>query len=112
FGCDVATLVGAGGTDFASDRKMASTLGSELGPEAPVVVVAEAWEAPDEALLRFLRDVRAAVAPRQPIVVGLVGAADEDGWSPAAEADVQTWQDRLATLEDPFLGFERLEPVP
>lgn len=112
FGCEVAEVVRAGGLDFASDQRAASSVGDGRAPEGgPVVIVAEAWEAPDRALLRFLRDVRAATAPRRPIVVGLVGAANEQGWSAPSEDDAQTWRDRVATLEDPFIGIESLEPT-
>jgi hypothetical protein len=44
-------------------------------------------------------------------VVGLVGVATRDGWSAPSALDAQVWRERVASLEDPFLGVEPLEPA-
>jgi hypothetical protein len=79
---------------------------------APIVVLAEAWEAPDKATLRFLKGVRGAVGERRPIAVGLLQQDPARQLRVPSTEDVQTWRDRLSTLEDPYLGVEPLEPSP
>ena len=81
----------------------------------PVVVVAEAFEAPDKAARRFLSQLRAALGPRRLVLVLLVGAAaggPERGGArssrPPRDADVRVWRDVLAALEDPYLTVEPL----
>lgn len=95
--------------DFAAESEAHAQLARQ---EGPVLVVAEAWEAPDKAIRRFLRDLRAAVGARRPLVVGLVGEADGVAWPPPAPENVRLWREHLAALEDPYLGVEPLEGLP
>jgi hypothetical protein len=43
------------------------------------------------------------------VLVLLVDEAGGAGWAPATPADVSVWRDRLALLEDNYLGVEPLE---
>ncbi|BDG03013.1 hypothetical protein AMOR_20090 [Anaeromyxobacter oryzae] len=76
----------------------------------PVVLVAEAFEAPDRAALRLLTDLRRALGPRRHLVVLLVDAVRGLPRPPRA-ADVRTWRDVLARLADPFLAVEPLRGI-
>jgi hypothetical protein len=96
----VAAVASAGGRE-ASDWRGA------LDAAEPVVVVAEGFEAPDRAALRFLRDLRGAAGPRHQVLVVLVDAA-EGAVRGAPEAEVAIWRDGLARLEDPYLFVEAL----
>jgi hypothetical protein len=71
------------------------------------VVVAEGFEAPDRAALRFLRELRGAAGPRHQVLVVLVDAAG-GAVRGAPEAEVAIWRDGLARLEDPYLFVEAL----
>jgi hypothetical protein len=77
----------------------------------PVVVVAEAFEAPDRAALRLLSDLRRSLGPRRHLLVLLVEWARGGPRAPR-EAEVRTWQEWLGRLEDPFLAVEPLRVTP
>lgn len=77
----------------------------------PVVVVAEAFEAPDGGAVRLLRDLRRALGPQRHLLVVLVDPS-RDGPARPVEGEVRTWRDGLARLEDPFLAVEPLGETP
>jgi len=90
-----------------------------LGPRPrrrPVVVLAEPFEAPDRALARFLRGVRAATSPSTDVRVLLAAPPGADAPPAAGEAaplpsDVEAWRNALRALGDPYLRLE-LEDSP
>ena len=106
FGYRTAMLVEAGGLDVAEDE---TSRAEAAALEDPVVLVAEAWEAPDKGLRRYLTALRSAVGADRPIYVALVGEAGQSGFEAADPEDIAIWRDRLALLEDPYLGVEPLE---
>jgi hypothetical protein len=103
-GCAVARSGSAGGKEHEEDRGGLSALAD--GAQA-VVVVAEAFEAPDRGVRRLLSELRAAVGPRRPLVVLLVDAG-AGAPRPPARDDVVIWREGLAALEDPWLAVEPL----
>jgi hypothetical protein len=72
----------------------------------PVVVLAETFEAPDRALTRFLRGVRAATSPSTDVRV-LLAAIPGSGDDTPRPADVEAWREVLGGLADPYLRLER-----
>ncbi len=106
FGYRARDVVDAGAVDMTADE--ASWRNAADAPD-PVVVLAEAWEAPDKGLQRYLRGLRAAVGGDRPIYVALVGEGPNDGLAPAETTDIELWRNRLTLLEDPYLGVEALE---
>lgn len=100
----VAAIRTAGGRDH--EEGAVDWAGSVDGAD-PVVVVAEAFEAPDRGALRLLRDLRRALGPRRHLLVVLVDPS-RDGPARPLEGEVRTWRDGLARLEDPFLAVEPL----
>jgi hypothetical protein len=72
-----------------------------------VVVLAESWEAPDRATMRFLRGLREAAGAGRPLLLVLVDTATGAARAPAPEA-VGIWRDALAPLADPWLAIEPL----
>jgi hypothetical protein len=100
-GAAVGTVLAAGGRDHAEVDWARFADGLD-----PVVVLAEAWEAPDGATLRLLRRIREALGPGREVVV-LLGEVGPDGGVARADArDVGVWRDALAPLGDPWLAVE------
>lgn len=101
-GCEVAAVRAAGGRDHEEGAAAWSELAGGAGP---VVVLAEAWEAPDKGALRLLRALRGAVGPGRRLLVLL---AETDGGAPRAPeaGEVRLWREGLARLEDPWLAVE------
>ncbi len=89
--------------DYEAEGRAVGLLGEG---RHPVLVVAEAWEAPDKAVRRFLKRAREGGPRDRPIVLGLVGEASGDDWTPADPAQVRVWRRHLALLEDPYLAVE------
>jgi hypothetical protein len=98
----VAAVAAADGTDAAAPGWDAA-----LGAAEPVVVVAEAFEAPDRGALRLLAELREAVGPRRHVLVLLVDAV-RGLPRPARPEDLVVWRDGLAHLADPYLAVEPL----
>jgi len=93
----------AGGMDFAADDALLARLSEQ--PMA-VVLVAEAWEAPDKGTRRFLAEIRAALGPELVIHVLLIGESEAERPRPPTSEDLTLWRDRLSLLADPYLGVE------
>lgn len=106
FGWRTGVVHGAGGKDTAGQHSMLESLASG-GAREPVVVVAEAWEAPGKAVRRFLRDVRRAVGTKRPIVVCLL-AGERGAWSTPSAEDRGLWEQAAALLADPYLRVEAM----
>jgi hypothetical protein len=99
----------AGGADYAEDEALVAALGKA---GAPVVVLAEGWEAPDKSIRAFLSALREASPARAKRFVALVEQAKAEDWRASPAADVKIWRDRLSLLEDPYLSIEPLEAAP
>jgi len=99
FGWSVADSLVAGSADAGADERTAS---AASGRDV-VVVLAEAWEAPDKSLVRLVARIRDGAGARVPIWFVLTG---EDGASPPSTDQRRLWERRLALLEDPYLGVE------
>ena len=108
-GYAVARVARAGGADYAEDEALVAALGKA---GAPVVVLAEGWEAPDKSIRAFLAALREASPARAKRFVALVEQAKADDWRASPAADVKIWRDRLSLLEDPYLSIEPLEAAP
>jgi len=80
-------------------------LGQAIGEAEVVIVLAESWEAPDKATLRFLRDLRAAAGPGRHVIVVLLDTAAGTPRAPGGE-ELRIWREQLAALEDPWLAVE------
>lgn len=106
FGLRVDGAVDAGGVDLAADSASQRAAADATGP---VVVLAEAWEAPDKGVRRFLTGLRASVGRTRPIFVALVGEGDDAMLAPPEPSDVAVWKDRLTLLEDPYLGVQPVD---
>lgn len=95
----------AGGFDAAQSDALLTQLAQ--GP-APVVLVTEAWEAPDKGLRNLLAALRKAMGERQSLWVVLLGEASAEGFAAAHPEDVALFRDRLTLLSDPYLRVEAL----
>jgi hypothetical protein len=109
FGWRAQQVVAVGGKDDAG-RESALAAASTAGTGVPVLVVAEAWEAPGRSIEHMLGELRARIETRRPIIVGLVGAKNEgtDGgsWRTPDDDDRRLWERRLRALGDAYLRVE------
>ena len=101
-GLAIDAFLAAGTSDYASDQAALDGIRADASERQAVLVLAEAWEAPDQALGRFLEKARDAVGPEQHLIVALVDAGDAD------QAGLDAWRDWVAGLRDPYLGLEVL----
>ena len=75
---------------------------------SPIVVLAEAFEAPTREARNFLTELRAAVGPERPIVVALLDTGGPGLWIGPAPDDERVWVKHVAGLGDPYLRVEAL----
>ncbi|HEY6100238.1 MAG TPA: DUF2868 domain-containing protein, partial [Anaeromyxobacter sp.] len=104
-GARIGAVYAAGGRDAGEESVDWARAAEGLDS---VVVLAEAWEAPDRGALRLLRRLREALGPRRRVVVLLAGS----GPGAPAASDVRTWREGLARLEDPWLAVDALPEAP
>ncbi len=104
-GWGAGAICAAGGAEFEADESTQARVAATVGP---VALVAEAWEAPDKATLRFLRGLRLAVGPRRPMAVVLVEPNDDGRLAAPAAEQVKIWRERTAALADPYLAVEAI----
>jgi hypothetical protein len=101
------SLAGAGEARHDAAAIQAVAAGQD-GQHAPVVLLAEAFEAPTREARTFLGRLRAEIGADRPIVVSLVDSDGPDRWSQPSADDVLVWQKHLAQLGDPYLRVEAL----
>jgi hypothetical protein len=104
-GLQVSELHRAGGLDVQEDARLCAALGQA---SASVIVVAEAWEAPDKSLRQLLSALRRSLGTQRALRVVLIGEARADGFAAPSEEDVRVYRDRLTLLQDPYLLVETL----
>ena len=74
--------------------------------DAPILLLAESWEAPGKAVIHFLHHLRSNIKADRPVVIGLLNLdSDKDIISPT-KTDWQNWQDAAARVNDPFISVE------
>jgi hypothetical protein len=105
FGWRADNIFACGGRDGVEQRQVVINALAREAAANPVVVLAEAWEAPSRAVTGFLAGIRRAVDARKPVVVGLLGGA-EGSWTAPADADRSVWERSAAALGDPYLRVE------
>ena len=104
FGWRVDSIANAGAGEARLDQAAIDAVARE---EAPVVLLAESFEAPTREARTFLARLREAIGRDRPIVVSLVDS-DAGRWSPPSPDDLRVWQKQLAQLGDPYLRVEAL----
>lgn len=103
FGYRIHRRVAAGSAEFEQDEALLLELRSSSSE--PVLLVVDAWEAPDKATRRFIRGIRQSGTPERPIYVIVAS-----GMQAVSSETLHTWRDRLALLEDPFLSVQSAKP--
>jgi len=107
FGWPVSAVHAIGGKDALGQHELVQSLARSRSSQDPVVVVAEAWEAPGKAVRRLLRDLRAAVGGKRPILLCLV-AGDRGAWTAPGDEDRRIWRRVVRAMGDPYLRVEDL----
>ncbi len=96
----------AGGADYGADGGVIESLAEE--EKEPVLILAEAWEAPDRGTLAFISALRAGVGADRRLIVGLANPDRDGDWLAPEKGEMEVWRRRLASLRDPYLGLEEL----
>ena len=104
FGKTVHARFDAGGGDFAADERTCVDLaGHAKHSGSPVVMVAEAFEAPTKEVVAFVQQLRRAVGSRRLVDVALLDQTESGQWVGPEEEDLRSWQVTLKALGDPYL---------
>ena len=75
----------------------------------PLLILQEAWQPPIQEMLRFLRELRTHCGEETYIIVALVGKPLPDTlFTKVPDTDLQIWQQKVATLIDPWLQVSSL----
>jgi len=106
FGAAPRGLVLAGGAALEADDRAIAELAA-LGP-ARVVLVVAAGHQPTADVLGFLRRLRAALATKITMVVGLLDIGADGAMRDADEGERDAWRRALAPLDDPYLWVEAM----
>lgn len=107
FGWRTIAVHAAGGSEPAGGQQALVEDLHRAGPDSPVVIVAEAFEAPTKALAHFLCELRHAVGTRRPIVVALV-AGQAPAWKPPSSQDRALWEHAVVLQADPYVRVEEM----
>jgi hypothetical protein len=105
FGWRTQAVVACGGRESPSNRDDVLRDLAREPADRPVVVLAEAWEAPSRAITGFLADARRSTDARRPLVVGLLGERNGT-WAPPDPDDRDVWERTTAALGDPYVRVE------
>jgi hypothetical protein len=75
-----------------------------------ILLLLESWQPPIRESLFLLKDLRKSIGKSTKIIVGLIGRPREETFFTRIGADdYKAWENKLKTLEDPYLELERLE---
>ena len=74
-----------------------------------VLLLQEAWQPPIQELFSFLRRLRETVGEQPTIIIALIGKPATDTiLTPVKKLNLQIWQQKIATLDDPGLQLVEL----
>ncbi|RTZ95935.1 MAG: hypothetical protein DSY90_12010, partial [Deltaproteobacteria bacterium] len=74
-----------------------------------LLILQEAWQPPIVEDVAIIKALRQHLGDHTPIIVGLIGKPEPDTiFTPVTPTNWRTWQERLASLGDPYLRLERL----
>lgn len=105
FAVETKALLNAGGSaSLHEDQKTIARL-SKTPNNQPIVLLVKSWEPPLLEFLDFVEDLRLAIGPRRILKVVPIGLADNASATPQ---DLDIWQNKLATLGDPWVEVQAL----
>jgi hypothetical protein len=100
-GLEVRSFASAGEGALENDARVLATL-AEARDDAPVLVVAKAWEPPVLELLDFIGELRDAVGAERAIVLAPLMAGEGDRPAAASEPEASQWRRAVDRLADPW----------
>lgn len=95
----LSPLHAGGARSIGEDQQTIEALAG-LDPATTIRIRVKAWEPPVGDFIDFLGDLRARLAPRQPILVDPAGTGPD---SPPSPAQHQTWSRRVRRIGDPWI---------
>ena len=70
----------------------------------------KSWQPPIRESLFLLKNLRKTIGKSSKIILGLIGRPREDIFFTQIKVDdYRAWENKLKTLDDPYLELERLE---
>lgn len=108
FGWKVNNQLVAGSLDYDSSNVATRKFIEGRKEKNPILLVAESWEAPDTAIIYFLRQLRNVISADRPIIIGLINSDPEQNWQPPLISDLRSWKRKMAELADPYLLIESM----
>ena len=104
FGKSVDARFDAGGGDFVADKRTCAELAGHVQrSRGPLVMVAEAFEAPTKEVVAFVQKLRLEVGSRRLVDVALLDQTESGEWVGPEEEDLRSWKITLKALGDPYL---------
>lgn len=110
-GYELTTLLPFWTMDHAEEEELADLQNklTATGSE-DILLLQEAWQPPIQELLSFLRRLRKTVGEQPTIIIGLIGKpAAGTLLTPVKQLNLQIWQQKIATVNDP--GLQLIELV-
>ena len=107
FNWNIKNKLEAGSLDYNSSDVAALNFVEGQKKNDPILIIAEAWEAPT-SILYFLKKLRQVTSLDRQIIVGLVYADSKQNRKSPLLDDFRSWKRELATLADPYLRVESM----
>ena len=98
--------------DYAADQDILKGLAASEGIKGhAILILMEAWMPPITDFISFLHNLR-QVSPRTTLIrIGLIGRpAGGTIFTPVEPGNLKIWQQKMASLGDPYLAVETIAP--
>lgn len=88
---------------YEEDRQVLARL-QEENTEQGLVLLVEGWMVPLVSFLSYIKEIRGIIPAKTPLAIALTGRPHPpDLFTPVAESDLLVWQQKIATLADPYI---------
>lgn len=108
FGWKVKKKFAAGSLDYdLTDDATFKSFQNEKEKD-PILVLVESWEAPDAAIMHFLKQLRKTISISRHIVIGLINTNSKQDRIPPLMVEWHIWKNKISELADPYLRIESM----
>ncbi|MEZ5274842.1 MAG: DUF2868 domain-containing protein [Opitutaceae bacterium] len=107
----IAVHAAGGSSPTAQDRRLGAILADQLGHATGLGLLVKAWEPPLMEWVDFLKDLRAALPARTPIVVLPIGVDSETRLTGGTPEQLAIWMAKIRAVGDPWLSLGTVPEV-